>query len=117
MPVINHIHTYVKYKTRPGYFMCSAPDCTHFLDKERVNGKLSLCTECGSQFILSREDLKRVRPKCLNCSNTKKARSYQKAQQLTQYLGTDLFPFPIHKTHPSELDGELETEEEELKDE
>jgi hypothetical protein len=72
------------------------------LDKEATEGKLSLCTACGSQFILTREDLKRAKPKCLNCSNTKKARTFKKAQQLTQYLGTDMFP--LHINSPEDIE-------------
>ena len=101
MPSIVHTHTYVRYKSRPGYFRCDSPDCTHFIDKESVLGKISLCTTCGEQFLLSREDLKRARPKCLNCSNTKKAKQHKKVQKLTESLGTDSFnPLGLFKPGP-----------------
>lgn len=94
MPAQKHVHTYVQYKKRPGYFRCAAPDCTHFIDRESVHGKQSVCTQCGATFILDYPDLKRVKPRCINCSDTKKARVLRKAQELTRYLGTDSFGTP-----------------------
>lgn len=69
----NHIHTYVKYKKKPGYYRCAAPDCTHYTDKESVRGKQSRCNLCGEVFILTAEDLQRVRPRCVKCSDTSEA--------------------------------------------
>lgn len=86
MPVVNHVHTYVKYKGRPGFYRCDAPDCTHFIDKESILGKYSLCTECGSQMILTKDDLRRARPKCFNCSNTKEAIRKRKAMEFANTL-------------------------------
>lgn len=91
MPAIAHIHTYVKYKNRPGFYRCEAPDCTHIIDKELLLGKLSLCSLCGSQMILTREDLRRAKPRCLNCSETKKAKLHKKANEITKLLGTAAF--------------------------
>jgi hypothetical protein len=91
MPAIKHVHTYIRYKARPNWYRCAAPNCTHHIDKEVLLGKLSLCNSCGAEMILSREDLRRAKPKCLNCSDTKKAKLHQKAQELTKYLGTEHF--------------------------
>lgn len=91
MPSVNHTHMYVRYKTRPGYYRCDLPDCTHVLDKEAVQGKQSLCTVCHEKMILTREDVRRARPRCINCSDTKKGRTFRRAQELTRYLGTDQF--------------------------
>ena len=113
MPAINHVHTYVKYKSRPRFYRCDAPNCTHFLDKDALVGKLSLCTECGAQMILTSEDLKRVRPRCINCSDTVKARAHRKAQELTRYIGTEAFiPLTgIQITPPSDFEEDEEGEE------
>lgn len=104
MPSLNHIHTYVRYKSRPGYYRCDAPDCTHFNTKEHITGKLSLCSLCGQQMILDSEALRRARPRCINCSDTKKAKIHRRAQELTRYLGTDSF---------SSLSSSLESSSEE----
>lgn len=124
MPAIAHIHTYVKYKNRPGYFRCEAPNCTHIIDKELLEGKLNLCSFCGAQTILTREDLRRVRPRCLNCSETKKAKLHKKAQELTKHLGTDAFdPLKLKDQQPTfdfppqtESESDEETEEEDFSD-
>lgn len=86
MPALNHIHTYVQFKSRPGYFRCMDPVCTHFLIREAVIGKYSLCTGCGAQFTIDFENAKLVKPKCLNCRSTKKARAFQLGQQLFEKL-------------------------------
>ena len=91
MPAIKHVHTYIKYKKRPGYFRCAAPDCTHCMDKEVLEGKHSLCNVCGNLFTLTKKDLMLSKPRCLNCSNTKKAKMLRKAQELTRGLGTEAF--------------------------
>lgn len=111
MPVLNHVHCYIKYKGKLGLFRCNSPDCTHFTEKEAILGKLSLCTECGTAFILSRDDLRRARPKCLSCSNTKKGKAFRKAQELTKHLGTDSFT-SIFTRSEEEPDFSLESKEE-----
>lgn len=120
MPVLNHIHSYIKFKKRPGFFRCNSPDCTHFIERDAILNKLSLCTSCGNQMILTREDLRRAKPKCLDCANTKKAKAHRKAQDLTRYLGTESFPgFSSIKefTHDDILGLEEIEEEEEIKSE
>lgn len=82
MPSQKHIHSYVQFKSRPGYFRCAAPDCTHFLIREAVIGKYSKCLDCGSQFTIDFENSKLRTPKCLMCRTTKKAIAFQKGQEL-----------------------------------
>lgn len=77
----NHIHTYVKFKSRPGYFRCAAPDCTHFLIKEAVKGKYSLCPDCGRQFIIDTDNIRLAKPRCLNCRDSKKAKAFKVGQE------------------------------------
>ena len=88
MAVLNHTHSYVRYKRNqwknPDLFKCDNPDCTHFADKALILGKHSQCT-CGEVFILSRDDLKRARPKCLNCSNTAAGK---KSRAVHELVGT-----------------------------
>src|SRR5215471_1359478 len=112
MPVVNHIHTYVKYKGRPGFYRCNAPDCTHFIDKESITGKISLCSLCGEQMILNREALRRAKPRCINCSDTKKSRAHKRAQEITRGLGTDFFSDPFGGPKQLELEEPQEEEEE-----
>lgn len=92
MPSIDHVHTYIRYKKRPGYYRCAAPNCTHLQEKEFLLGKNSLCSACGSCFVLTYEDLRKAKPRCLNCANTKEARRYREIQKLTEGLETGTFP-------------------------
>jgi hypothetical protein len=86
MPSQDHIHTYVQFKSRPGYFRCAAPDCTHFLIREMVIGKNSLCTECGSQFLIDFDNAKLKKPRCLKCRDTVKARAFKVGQSILSGL-------------------------------
>lgn len=78
--VLKHVHIYVRYKR--GLYKCNDPHCTHFADREFLVGKATLCSKCGSEFVLTREDLKRKAPLCLNCSDTKEAKRYRLSKQL-----------------------------------
>lgn len=106
MASLNHIHTYIRKSSNKNMYRCNSPDCTHFTDKESILGKLSLCTSCGDTIILSREDLRRAKPKCLACSDTKKGKAFRKAQELTRYLGlepTELEPLNFEDEPPPEI--------------
>jgi hypothetical protein len=80
MPVLKHVHKYIKFKSRSGYLRCEDTVCTHYILKELAIGKVSRCSKCLSEFTLTIEDLRRVRPLCPNCSNTKEARTRRKAE-------------------------------------
>lgn len=56
------------------------------MHKEDLVGKRARCI-CGNEFNLTPEDLKRARPRCLECSNTVKSRLVKKMQgELTAEL-------------------------------
>lgn len=40
-------------------------------------GKLSICTACSREFVLTIEDLRRNKPVCLYCANTKEGREFR----------------------------------------
>ncbi len=80
MPSLKHIHTFVQYKKRPGYWRCAHPHCNYILDNEAVKGKATVCAICGTEeFILDRESMRRVKPRCPACSTTRKAVAFQRA--------------------------------------
>jgi hypothetical protein len=85
MPSLKHTHSYVRYKSRPGYYRCANAHCSHFAEKEVLVGKACTCT-CGKEFILDREDLRRARPKCLECSNTAKSKIFKASHDLVKGL-------------------------------
>lgn len=76
-----HVHTYKKHPTRKGYSYCLGAYCSTITETKLLVGKANKC-KCGKLFLLSREDLRRAVPRCINCSVTRKALERQKAQQL-----------------------------------
>lgn len=84
MPSMNHVHTYVRFTK--DVFRCSDKHCYHTANKTILVGKASICNECGEEFVLSRQDLRRARPRCLKCSKTKKALIQQSAAGLIDNL-------------------------------
>lgn len=71
MPSIRHAHTYERMKSRPDYYRCIDPDCTHFTHKELMNGKRATCP-CGNEFVLNLKTLKLFRPHCAYCGKGRK---------------------------------------------
>jgi len=93
MPVLNHIHQYIRVKRtvrdgKPFLFMCAHPDCSHRNEKKFIEGKHSICNKCGSEFVLTREDLRRSKPVCVNCSQTKEAKLHRQIREGV----SELFP-------------------------
>jgi hypothetical protein len=80
MPSIRHVHTYVRLnKTQ---FKCDDPYCSHIQSKDRLFGKATRCSICkNTEFVLTREDLKRSKPRCINCSETKAAKNYRETRE------------------------------------
>lgn len=90
-----HIHTYVRFKGygTGNFYRCIAPDCNHYRVREGCIGKRNLCSFCGKQMILTREDLKRARPRCINCSNTKEAKLHREGDLIKTAFVTYALPF------------------------
>jgi hypothetical protein len=93
VPTLNHTHTLIRMRTRapaPGFasillrqwWRCNDPKCSYRDIGEMILGKATLCNQCGTEFILSREDLRRVEPRCLNCAETKEAKKHQIAKAI-----------------------------------
>lgn len=87
MPALNHTHSYIKWRKRGNpvemHWKCADPDCTHTIAQSLVIGKNSLCPACTAViFKLTWEDdlLRRSIPKCINCRNTRRAKTYQNIQ-------------------------------------
>ena len=75
MPALNHTHTYERVNGKSKkLWRCLDPACSHTLTWELIRGKMSKCPEDGIEFILDGEKLKRKRPVCDNCAQTKYAK-------------------------------------------
>jgi len=68
MPSINHTHKYeriIQGKNKSHIiFACRLPNCTHFLTRELIVGKESLCWKCHDSFVLGSMDRNMRRPVC-----------------------------------------------------
>src|SRR5271169_1268254 len=73
MPVINHVHKYIRKTVGRNNFpiyRCILPDCSHFLQSALVEGRKSLCYFCDKEFIINRKQVARgiAKPQC-GCKN------------------------------------------------
>jgi len=68
-----HVH---KYHRRPLgspdklVWACALPECTHYQPKHlesMVEGRTSLCNQCGSEFILNEDNMREKNPRCDDC--------------------------------------------------
>lgn len=68
-----HLHLYKRTKlTNKTVYRCMKPDCSHFLHKELVVGKMAECPRCHEPFILSKANMsERTYPHCENCTEKK----------------------------------------------
>lgn len=79
MPAQNHIHKYYKQSIRwkgfkPGpeiIYHCALSDCTHYLPKRQIIGKVSLCNGCEDEIILTYQHLRVRKPTCDKCKRVK----------------------------------------------
>ena len=77
---LDHVHMYVQVRGEKGQrWRCNDPDCYHIVLRRVVEGKRSRCA-CGNTFILDPQALKRVYPKCMECSNTAEARAHRQGK-------------------------------------
>ena len=66
-------HTHKYYKGKLGYdrvWTCALPNCNHYMPlhmETMVNGKASICWQCGGEFILHPLNMREERPRCDNC--------------------------------------------------
>lgn len=79
MASLEHVHKYVKANKK--LWKCNDPYCTHTMQFDLVKGKITRC-DCGETFILDREAMRRKHPKCINCSNTMKAKQHRNVKDV-----------------------------------
>lgn len=74
--ILDHVHTFVRWKKlfNEWHFRCADPDCMKVSPQSLLVGKRSICAICRKEeMILSNDDLRRAKPRCAMCSNTKEA--------------------------------------------
>ncbi len=111
MPGLRHVHTYERVRGNKNKYRCIDAECFHSSMREYLVGKLALCPLCKGEYTLSREHLyynSHSRPKCLNCSQTKRAKEFQKTKGLVSSL---FLPSLISESILSSLSSDLPIEE------
>lgn len=81
--IVDHIHTWVKWKKFFGelHFKCDHPECFLTAPKSKIVGKRTTCASCHvEEFTLTPRHLKMSRPRCINCSQSKEAKEKRELQ-------------------------------------
>jgi len=101
-----HIHTYeFAYKNKDGTEMwrCADPTCPPKKYRaDLVRDKLSKCPSCEHSYVLDRESMRRRRPKCPRCRDTREGKLARTAGKIAGSLLDDILleeefpkvPFP-----------------------
>jgi hypothetical protein len=82
--LIDHVHTYIRWKKfgEEYTFKCAHPDCSETRNQSYLWGKRGICAICGiNEIIYTPDDLRRVKPRCADCSNAKIHRQRRKIKE------------------------------------
>lgn len=89
MPFLDHIHPYIFWKKfgDERVFKCSHPDCEETRVQSYLEGKRGMCAVCQlNPLVYTKQDLRRSRPRCPECSNTKENREKRKIKSLLEEM-------------------------------
>lgn len=82
----NHIHSFVflkKKKNGEELYKCADPSCLYVIGRDLIEGKISLCPKCfKNTLLLDKEAMRRKRPVCIDCANTKRAVNHRRAKDI-----------------------------------
>lgn len=84
-----HLHKYEKVILgKSGYtvFRCIEPDCSHYIAKEFVKGKLCACNRCDNPMIMDTRAMNLTKPHCVDCIEHKDT-NISKLKELMEKLG------------------------------
>ena len=105
-----HIHKY--YRGTLGFtrvWVCALPECNHYMPKNMesmINGKASICWECGEYMVLTPGNMDMDRPVCNECTLGKDL-----AEKVSN-IGNDTFEYkPLLPKVLAELQANKETKE------
>lgn len=65
-----HIHKYKRTKLGKSIiYRCMLVACPHFISKDLIEGRLSICSRCETPFVITKRTLKNcpANPHCENC--------------------------------------------------
>lgn len=89
-----HIHKYIRVNGKFTKIMkCADIHCTFFIHQSQFEillGRISLCNECGLEFIITIDDLELDLPKCASCK-LKKALGLNRSTDVIEINDLDNF--------------------------
>ena len=82
-----HVHIMIRWKKviDEMVFKCDDPDCQFTRTASFLEGKRSICGVCKTrELILTKADLKMVRPRCADCSQKKEAQGKRQLESVLE---------------------------------
>lgn len=83
-----HVHKYNRiFMSGTPLWACALPTCNHYMPKHMemmVEGKMSICWDCGKEFILDEENMMVDKPNC-GCVVRKKTDTEKMAEILKEF--------------------------------
>lgn len=66
-----HVHKYIRKKLgKNSYtiFACVLPGCSHYVRKELVDGRTTMCWRCGAEIVMTKRTATLKKPHCADCT-------------------------------------------------
>lgn len=54
-------------------YKCMIPGCTHYISRDLVQGRYSICWVCDKQMVMTSQSVTMVRPRHFECMKRKEA--------------------------------------------
>lgn len=67
---MKHIHKYIRIRMGPMkriMYKCALVNCPHFLARELVVGRMSICWICANTFVMTMKSASLKKPHCPGC--------------------------------------------------
>lgn len=84
------IHTYERSKNNKEIYRCKYPRCSHYTNRQFLEGKEAECPKCKNSFILTWRHLRNKLPVCEFCSKSPKSRELRRARDIAFQALNDL---------------------------
>lgn len=89
-----HIHRYQRRYIGTGkryqVYHCNLPDCSHYLPKDLVKGKLSICNRCGETMLMGPLQLSLAKPHCMGCVRPKEENKLGRIKEIVEAMDRDI---------------------------
>jgi len=77
-----HLHIYQRSAKNKDIYKCIDPDCTHYTQKEMIEGKRVRCGKCKEQMIVPKDQLRNKLVVCVMCTKSRKGEKRKKVMNI-----------------------------------